>query len=111
MTAARTTIKLMADYDCWALWGVTEIGNIDPETLPLCDATKRNLRDWADAYSATLNRNDPAASGFETPEAEAAFDQEGRRLLACLRNELTDMNVQYRDPVTGRLEDDPRATA
>ncbi len=34
-------IKLMADYDCYPLWldSDDEVGNIDPDVLPISDST------------------------------------------------------------------------
>lgn len=88
------TIKLMADYDSFPLWKVDPgIENIDPATLPLSADTQYRLRTWADTYDRTLNRADPAISGFHTPKEEAAFEIEGRALWLRLQQELAG---QYR---------------
>lgn len=82
--------KLMADYDCHPLWGMVdpEIGDVDPASLPLSKELVADLAAWAAAYDATLDRDDPAASGFATPTAEAAFRAEGARLAGRLSAEL-----------------------
>lgn len=84
------TIKLMADYQCFPLWKASpgEVGNIDPEGLPISEEIKVKLANWARQYDGTLNMDYPPDSGFETAEAEAEFKQEGLRLANQLRIEL-----------------------
>ncbi|MCY4137170.1 MAG: hypothetical protein OXF56_02755 [Rhodobacteraceae bacterium] len=106
MEDLRPTIKLMADYDCWPLWNLTEVDNVDPETLPLSIATKQALSDWQQALDRTLNRDDPLQSGFETPEEEVAFNTEGWRLWDRLRKELPDFKVVYFDHELYRVFDE-----
>lgn len=83
-------LKLMADYDCLPLWGTEaeEIGEVDPADLPISADLVADLGRWADAFDATLDRDDPARSGFGSPEATAAFRAEGERLANRLRAEL-----------------------
>lgn len=90
-------IKLMADYASFPLWLVSgETGDIDPEQLPLTKATQERLLAWADTYGATLNPDDPLASGFASDADTAAFEQEGIALWHELRNELgPDYEVLY----------------
>ena len=88
-------MRLMADYECWRLWDAEDVGNIDPEKLPLSEPLKRALAAWSAAYDATLNRDDPVASGFPSPAAKAAFEAEGERLLECLRAELPGVAWTY----------------
>lgn len=84
------TIKLMADYQCFPLWEASpgEVGNIDPEGLPISQNLKDQLSAWARAFDATLNMDYPPDSGFESEEAEAEFKREGYRLAEQLRGEL-----------------------
>lgn len=88
MTKRR--IKLMADYHCWALWeaGGQEVGNIDPASLPLSEATRHDLAAWVESYDRTLNWDDPGGPDGQTPEFLEAFGREGARLLLRLREEL-----------------------
>ena len=83
------TIKLMADYDCWPLWeqGSNEY-NVDPAYLPISDDLRADLLQWGDAYDATLNRHDPARSGFSDPEAEGEWKLRGKSLANRLREEI-----------------------
>lgn len=86
------TIKLMADYHCWPLWGVAadDLGDIDPADLPLSEDLRLRLRRWAAAYDATLVEDDPVRSGFASDAAAAAFEAEGRALGEALATELGD---------------------
>ena len=83
-------IKLMADYGCDPLWWADpdKVGNIDPAKLPLSQETINHLRKWATAYNATLNWQDPGNSPDLSPEAAAAFEQEGISLWKQLQKEL-----------------------
>lgn len=103
MKDMRPKIKLMADYDCWPLWNVSEVGNVDPETLPLSAVTRQDLANWAQRYDSILNRDNPLESGFETAEAAAAFNEEGWRLWGCLRQELPDFRFVYFDNDQGKV--------
>lgn len=83
-------IKLMADYQCFPLWEASpgEVGNIDPNELPISQDLKARLSNWARQYDETLNMDYPPDSGFESAGAEAEFKQEGLRLAEQLRVEL-----------------------
>ncbi len=85
-------IKVMADYYSFPLWNnsLGEVGNIDPESLPLSEELKDRLNNWSDKYDSILNNKDPASSDFETKEDELNFIQEGRELAKCLQKELGD---------------------
>lgn len=84
------TIKVMADYQCFPLWEASpgEVGNIDPDDLPISQSLKERLATWARAFDATLNMEYPPDSGFESEEAEVEFKREGHRLAEQLRDEL-----------------------
>jgi hypothetical protein len=83
-------IKLMADYGCFPLWGVSlnEIGNINPDDLPLSVGLKDDLLAWGRTYDQTLNMDDPSKSGFRTAEDESEFKHAGLRLGEKLKDEL-----------------------
>lgn len=97
----------MADYDCSPLWWNDEdkVGNIDPQDLPLKSDTVARLNAWAESYDATLNWDDPAtSSGFETAEAEEAFEREGIFLWQQLQKELAPIyKVSYFSDRQGKL--------
>jgi len=80
----------MADYDCFPLWESDPdlTGNVDPSTLPISGSLCASLLSWAEAYDATLVRDDPARSGFSSPAAEQAWLREGAQLTEALRQAL-----------------------
>jgi hypothetical protein len=90
-------LKLMPDYHCFPLWKAGgEIGNVDPDDLPLTNDLKAALRAWASAYDKTLNQEYPPDSGFKSPAEEEAFESEARRLKEELRAQLgPDYKVMY----------------
>lgn len=81
-------LKLMTDYNCYALWDEDEIDNVNVDSLPVSVELKSRIHRWEDAYDATLNQNDPASSGFTTLDELHRFDEEGMELWRCLRREL-----------------------
>lgn len=84
------TLKLMADYQCFPLWEASpgEVGNIDPNSLPISTSLRDQLMDWADVYDSTLNWEDPAISGFVSVDAVEVFKVQGMRLAHQMREEL-----------------------
>jgi hypothetical protein len=86
----KPVIKVMAEYESFPLWQRDSRGtaNVDPATLPIPSGLAQELLDWADAFDSTLNRSDPAASGFSDPAAEDDFYAEGQRLARRLADEL-----------------------
>jgi|SRR5690554_4546548 len=81
-------LKLMPDYECFALWDIDIVENVDPANLPISDDLKARIGRWEDRYDDTLNQDDPAASGFPSVDEENAFDNEGRLICKELKNEL-----------------------
>jgi hypothetical protein len=78
-------------------WTGDAYGNVDLEDLPLTTETKARLATWADKYDTTLNRSDPASSGFPSADEKRAFIEEGHDLLRSLKRELgADYIVTYR---------------
>ncbi|MGC6653822.1 hypothetical protein [Pantoea sp. EEL5] len=83
-------IKLMADYYSFPLWNNSpgEVGNIDPEDLPLSYELKEELNKWSEKYDSILNDEDPLSSGFTTKEEERMFIDNGYKLAERLQTEL-----------------------
>lgn len=101
-------IKLMPDYQCWPLWNIEEPDNINPAELPLSAKTIEGLLKWAQTFDETLNWDDPASSGFESEEADTAFEREGIRLWHQLRKELApNYEVYYFSEKLHRLVSHP----
>ncbi|XKM13049.1 hypothetical protein RCS94_08445 [Orbaceae bacterium ac157xtp] len=91
-------IKLMADHECYPLWfdSDNEVGNINPETLPISNLLKKELNKWSDEYDNTLNMDDPLNSGFTTVDEEISFKEKGQNLRGKLQMELgNDYEVIY----------------
>lgn len=83
-------IKLMADYGCFPLWenSSTNVGNIDPNALPISDSLKEDLYEWSLRYDETLNKDDPLQSGFLSDADEQSFNRDGLAILEKLQSEL-----------------------
>lgn len=107
MVTGEKVLRVLADYDCWALWisAPPRMENIDPAgpEFALSPALVSELNGWADEYTATLNRDDPMASGFSSEAAEREFSSRGRRLAEEVRAQVgTDWRVTYYDSELGR---------
>jgi len=103
-------IKLMADYQSFPLWWASPplVGNIDPSSLPIDSETIRRLNAWACAFDATLNSEEPLASGFASAEEEVAFEREGLDLWRHLRKQLQgSYELVYFSQHQNREYDDP----
>ncbi|KGF72388.1 hypothetical protein DO97_09015 [Neosynechococcus sphagnicola sy1] len=81
-------IRMAADYDCEPLWDSEEADYVPAEELVLSQQTMERLDEWQAAYDAILNLQDPYEIAFPSPEAEAAWDQEGLALANQLQKEL-----------------------
>jgi hypothetical protein len=91
-------IRVMPDYDCAPLWWdqADHVGDIQPEELGLSNDLCTDLWAWAAAYDATLVRSDPIKSGFVSPAAERAFEEQGRSLSNRVAGELgPEARVRY----------------
>lgn len=98
-------IKMMADYESFPLWDLGPDGprNLDPSVMALSPGLQESLDAWARRYDATLDRHDPARSGFADRLEERAFDEDGLRLASRLKAELGDDSVVvYFEQSTGR---------
>jgi hypothetical protein len=98
-------IKLVADYQCFPLWKANgEVGNINPDDLPLTDDLKTMLRNWSASYDRTLNQDYPPDSAFSSPAEEETFEDEGKRLWQELQEQLgTNYKVIYKSILENRL--------
>jgi len=92
-------LRLMADYQCWALWwdNPGRVGNVDPVELGLTPDLCAALNEWAQRYDDTLNQDDPPNSRFATPEELEAFVRDGEALAARVRAALG-VDVRYVPP-------------
>lgn len=92
-------IKVMPDYGCFPLWhsGENEVGNIDPESLPISSLLVSQLNEWAAEYDATLNQECPPESCFSSKEVEIKFLAKGYELASALKAELGSITVTCYD--------------
>jgi hypothetical protein len=90
-------IKVMTDYECAPLWWdeAGRIGDIKPEDLALSPQLVTELWAWAGTYDATLDHDDPRASGFASASDEQAFEEQGRLLASAVASELPEWSVRY----------------
>lgn len=99
---APAAIKVMADYECHALWhdGGEEVGNIWPDAAGLSWSLARDLEAWAIRYDDAVDLNDPGAGSPWTSDEFDAFDREGDTLAARVAEEFArtgrgDVAVRY----------------
>ncbi|MFF0967204.1 hypothetical protein ACFYWA_18630 [Streptomyces sp. NPDC003283] len=96
----------MADYGCYPLWLFGEdLGDTDPRDarFGLSDELVNRLDTWAEVYEGILVFDDPARSGFPSPEAKSRWVNEGHAIAADLAAELgPDWTVRYFDYIQGR---------
>jgi hypothetical protein len=106
-------IKVMADYDCHPLWALDEdvYGDIAPEKLNLSPELTHDLNVWAEAYSSSLNREDPSQSLWSDAQF-ASHAAEARPLAVRLARERSDLMVYVLEGEIGVVEvragDEPR---
>lgn len=100
-----TRVKVMADYGCHPLWAMDEdlCGDIAPEALQLSSELVRDFHEWAQAYDASLNSEDPADSLWSDSEHEDHMAR-GRPLAIRLARERPDLVVYVMDPKHGLVE-------
>ncbi|MBN9058909.1 MULTISPECIES: hypothetical protein [Kaistia] len=63
---------------------------IEPDDLDLSEELLDRIEVWNDVFDALFDSDDPKASQFPTPQAEAAWRAEGRALADAIREELGD---------------------
>ena len=81
---------MLSDYECFPVWrpGPSSVENLDPAALPVPEELAAALMRWAEAFDATLNRENPADSGFPLERDRQAFLERGRDLAGRLAREL-----------------------
>ena len=98
-------IKVMADYHCHPLWALDEdvYGDIPPEALDLSPELTRDLNAWAEAYTSSLDPEDPAVSRW-TDEEHREHEAKAHPLAVRLARERPDRMIYIMDPVVGVVE-------
>ncbi|WP_052699358.1 hypothetical protein [Hyphomicrobium sp. 99] len=92
------SVKVMADYHTHPLWAMDEhlYGDFPPEQLGLSPELSADLNAWADAFTSSLNEDDPANSLWSEAQ-HRAHQAEGRRLAIRLAQERPDLQVYAAD--------------
>lgn len=104
--AESKRIKVMADYYTHPLWALDEgvYGDFAPEDLAISPGLAKDLNAWAEAFNASLDPEDPAASRWNEAEREA-HDALARPLAVRLARELPDRMIYIMGPgATGVIE-------
>ena len=97
-------VKVMADYDAHPLWALDGVyGDFAPDLLGLSPELTRDLNAWADAYSASLNREDPGNSLW-SEEQHRAHERAARPLAVRLARERPDLTIFVLEGATGVVE-------
>ncbi len=97
-------IKLMADYQCYPLWDIEKVGNIDPNQLPISAVLKKHLNIWAECYDEILVIDNPKFSGFKNEVEALAFEAQGQFMWQQLQKELGNTyEVFYFSHLTSKL--------
>lgn len=81
-------LKLMPDYECYAIWDVDEVSNISASELPVSTELQARIGRWEQAYNQTLNQDNPSLSGFASKKDEERFEAEGLLIWQDLKFEL-----------------------
>lgn len=72
------------------------IGDINPQSLPLSKKLADQLEAWSKVYDLTLNKEDPNYSGFSSQAEKQAYEDQGIELWRQLDQELSeDYDVYY----------------
>jgi hypothetical protein len=89
----------MADYYTHPLWAIDDdlCGDFPPEQLDLSPELARDLNAWADAFTSSLDPDDPATSRWSDTERNA-HEAMGRSLAVRLAREQPHRRIYIRDP-------------
>lgn len=98
LPASSRRFKLMADYGTYPLWAMDDglIGDFSPQDLGVSEELTADLWAWANAFDASLNRDDPANSHWSAERFRQHVD-EGLALARRVKRELPHREVFVRD--------------
>jgi hypothetical protein len=97
-------VKVMADYDCQPLWALDEglYGDFAPDALGLSPELTHDLKAWAEAFTASVDRDDPATSLW-SEDRHREHEARGRSLAERLARERPDLEVYAWDRTAGAV--------
>ena len=92
--ATSRSIKVMSDYGTHALWALDDdiYGDINPKVLDLSPELTRDLIAWAEAFSNSLDLDDPSESRWTETE-RSAHAAMARPLAIRLAHEKPDRTI------------------
>jgi hypothetical protein len=92
------SVKVMADYHTHPLWAMDEnlYGDFSPEQLGLSPELAADLNAWANAFTSSLNGDDPANSLWSDKQ-HRAHQAEARPLALRIARERPDLKVYIAD--------------
>lgn len=96
-----TRIKVMADYYTHPLWALDDdtYGDFSPEQLGLSPALSKDLEDWAEAFTSSLDPDNPGESRWSEAD-RGAHDAMARPLAVRVAREKPDRRVYVLDRET-----------
>lgn len=105
-------IKVMADYHAHPLWAMDDdlYGDFPPERLGLSAELIRDLSAWADAFTSSIDADDPARRTWSDAQRKEHI-REGRALAIRLARERPDLKVYVEDGENGVVEVNGREEA
>ncbi|MCC7250830.1 hypothetical protein [Hyphomicrobium sp.] len=100
-----TRIKVMADYYAHPLWALDEdlYGDFPPEALELSPELAQDLNAWAEAFTSSLDPDNPAESRWSEAERQA-HEAMARPLAVRLARERPDRTIFVLEAETGVVE-------
>lgn len=78
-------LRISPEYQCWPLWDDETGENVSPDEAGLPKTLGERIKRWDDAFQATYRGDDPVRSGFEDPDAERWYLEEGKAIVEELR--------------------------
>jgi hypothetical protein len=98
-------VKVMAEYESHPLWALDDdtYGDFSPEKLGLSEKLTRDLAAWGEAFSTSLNSDDPANSHW-TEARYLEHAEQARPLAARLARERPDLTVYVVEQPAGLVQ-------
>jgi hypothetical protein len=98
LPASSKRFKLMADYGTFPLWAMDDglLGDFSPQDLGVSEELTADLWAWANAFDASLNKDDPANSHWPA-ERYNQHVVDGLALARRIKHELPDREVFVHD--------------
>ena len=73
-------LRLRPEFACWPLWDADTGDNVSHYHIDISPDLAERIENWDDRFQLIYKDDDPASSGFASPEAEQAYIEEGRAI-------------------------------